>query len=162
MKLQLSLRNSKHSWSIHYTCCYHQRRYYILNIEWLVKPREVDPECLVQILVSILRNPTACVVLSMRTVPMSIYGHCSSDLRPTLLSDPVREEEKWAFVCQQLSSTMEQGKYKEINLFWPLIPTLWLALRSVHLCGLRYTKLGFAGNTEPQFIIPSCEHRAGM
>uniref|UniRef100_A0A8C6SQM6 Actin related protein 3 n=1 Tax=Neogobius melanostomus TaxID=47308 RepID=A0A8C6SQM6_9GOBI len=23
-------------------------------------------------------------------------------------------------------------------------------------CGTGYTKLGFAGNTEPQFIIPSC------
>ena len=23
----------------------------------------------------------------------------------------------------------------------------------------RYTKLGFAGNTEPQFIMPSCEYR---
>ena len=23
-------------------------------------------------------------------------------------------------------------------------------------CGTGYTKLGYAGNTEPQFIIPSC------
>ena len=26
-------------------------------------------------------------------------------------------------------------------------------------CFFRYTKLGFAGNTEPQFIMPSCEYR---
>ena len=28
---------------------------------------------------------------------------------------------------------------------------------TVMLVFFRYTKLGFAGNTEPQFIIPSCE-----
>ena len=26
------------------------------------------------------------------------------------------------------------------------------------LCLNRYTKLGYAGNTEPQFIIPSCKY----
>lgn len=29
------------------------------------------------------------------------------------------------------------------------------------LCFFSYTKLGYAGNTEPQFIVPSCEYFTG-
>ena len=85
-----------------------------------------------------------------------------ASLGPVINRFPARGGGKWAIVCQQLSLTMEQGKFREIILFWLLMTTLWLTVSSVDLLGRRYTKLGFAGNTEPQFIIPSCKHKTWM
>lgn len=31
-------------------------------------------------------------------------------------------------------------------------------MHTVPVFDFRYTKIGYAGNTEPQFIIPSCEY----
>ena len=81
---------------------------------------------------------------------------------------------RWPLECQPVWSTMEQGKYYTDTVqcnpimstrskagrplarlhLWQIM-LCWTCCAVFHRC--RYTKLGFAGNTEPQFIIPSCK-----
>ena len=106
------------------------------------------------------------VLLSTRSRLLALYGHhLDCPFRANLLiqdSGGNTEDQTWRFECLLVLSIMGLGKcviYKECyKLCGPLSPFLRFGSRifSVYFCFVRYTKLGYAGNTEPQFIIPSC------
>lgn len=77
-------------------------------------------------------------------------------------------------VCLRDSDAIDQNDRARNNLYWRKRPRIqmqfqqtrcpWRAacfpvVKLIVVC-CSYTKLGYAGNTEPQFIIPSCEYFA--
>ncbi len=65
----------------------------------------------------------------------------------------------WRYTCITCAIKWFSGKpcfcssSQETNLCWQL---LVLSFNYISLLVDRYTKMGYAGNTEPQFIMPSC------